>query len=80
MKAYTLRIEDGLLSTLKEMGIKEKKSVRGIILEALQQRIYARASKTQEFKERKVLERAALLASRLSREDVVRAIREDRGR
>ncbi len=80
MKAYTLRMENNLLSTLKELGIKEKKSIRDIILEALQQRLYARVSKTQELKERKILERAAFLASRLSREDVVKTIREDRRR
>lgn len=80
MKVYPLRMEDSLLSALKEMGIKERKSVRDIILEALQRQIYARASKTQELKERKMLERAAFLASRLSREDIVEAIRQDRGR
>ena len=80
MKVYTLRMEDSLLSVLKQIGIKEKKSIRDIILEALQQRLYARASKSEEFKEQKILQRAAFLANRLSKEDVVRAIREDRGR
>ena len=80
MKAYTLRIEENLLSTLKQIGIKEKKTIREIILDALQKRIHDRASKTQELKERKMLQRAALLAGRISKEDIVSAIREDRNR
>ena len=80
MKAYTLRMDDDLLSAVKQIGLKEKKSVKDIILEALKQRIYGRASKAQQIKERKVLERGALLASRLSDQQVVASIREDRDR
>ena len=80
MKVYTLRMDDDLLSAVKQMGLKEKKSVKDIILEALKQRIYGRASKAQQTKERKLLERAALLASRLSDQQVVASIREDRDR
>ena len=80
MKVYPLRMEDSLLSTLKQIGIKEKKSVRDIILEALQQRIYVRASKAHELKERKILERAAVLARRLTTQQVIDSIREDRER
>jgi len=80
MKAYTLRLEDQFLSTLKELGIKEKKSVRQIILEALHNRVNTRVSSAKELKERKMLERAAVLASRLPIEEVVKSIREDRQR
>ena len=80
MKAYTLRMEDELLDALKEVGLREKKSLKSIIIEALQDKLFARANKSQSLKEKKVLQRAAQLASRLSDEQVVASIREDRDR
>ena len=56
MKAYTLRMEDGLLTSIKQLGLKEKKSVKDIILEALQEKIYQRASKSQDLKEKKLFQ------------------------
>ena len=80
MKMYTLRLEDQLLSTLKEIGFKEKKSIKDIILEALREKIYKKSTISQNLKEKKMLERAAMLASRLSDEEIVASIREDRDR
>ncbi len=80
MKAYTLRMDDSLLMSIKQLGLKEKKTVKDIILEALQERIYQRASKSQDLKEKKLFERAAMLASRLSDKQVVASIHEDRDR
>lgn len=80
MKAYTLRMEDDILTALKEAGLKEKKSIRDIILEALREKLFARARKSQSLKEQKMLQRAAILASRLSDEEIVASIREDRKR
>ena len=80
MKAYTLRLEDELLSTLKEIGLKEKKSLKAIILEALQEKIFLRGKDSQSLKEKKLMQRAARLASRLSDEQIVSSIREDHGR
>ncbi len=80
MKAYTLRVEDDILSTLKEIGIKENRSVKDIILEAIEQCVSRRASKSQSLKEKTRLEWAARLAQRVPLEDIVRSIREDRGR
>ncbi len=80
MKAYTLRMEDQLLDTLKEIGLKEKKSLKAIIIEALRDKIFARSIKSQNFKEKKLMARAAHLASRLSDKEIVASIREDRNR
>ena len=80
MKVYTLRIEEELMSTLKEVGLKEKKSLRVIIIEALQAKIFARASKSESLKEQRMMERAARLASRLRDQDIVGSLREDRSR
>jgi len=80
MKAYTLRMEDQLLDTLKEIGLKERKSLKTIIIEALREKIFTRSIKSQSFKEKKLMVRAAHLASRLSDEEVVASIREDRNR
>ena len=80
MKAYTLRMEDELLTALKEVGLKEKKSLKSIILEAVHDKLFSRANKSQSLKEQKLLQRAAKLASRLSDEEVVASIREDRDR
>ena len=80
MKAYTLRLEDELLSTLKEIGLKEKKSLKAIIIEALQEKIFSRAKSSQSLGEKKLMQRAARLASRLSDEEIVSSVREDRSR
>lgn len=78
MKMYTLRLEDDLLSVVKQLGIKEKKSIKDIILEALRDKIYKKATASQNLKEKRMFERAAILARRLSDEQVVASIREDR--
>lgn len=80
MKAYTLRMEEDLMTALKEISIKEKKSLKVIILDALQNKIFSRMSKSDKLKEQKLLQRAAHLAHRLSDKDVLHSIREDRAR
>ena len=78
MKAYTLRLEDQLLTTLKEIGFKEKKSLKSIIIEALQEKIFKRGKNSQNLKEKKLMEKTARLASRLNDQQIIASIREDR--
>jgi hypothetical protein len=80
MKAYTLRMDEDMLTSIKQLGLKEKKSIKEIILEALQERVYQRATKSQDLKEKKLFQRAAMLASRLSDKQVLDSIHEDRNR
>jgi predicted DNA-binding ribbon-helix-helix protein len=78
MKAYTLRLEDQLLTILKEIGFREKKSLKSIIIEALQEKIFKRGKSSQNLKEKKLMEKAARLASRLNDQQIIASIREDR--
>ena len=80
MKAYTLRLEEDLMLALKQVSLKEKKSLKTVIIEALKTTIFKRTSKSESLKEQKLLQRAAHLAGRLSDADVMRSIREDRDR
>ena len=80
MKAYTLRLEDQLLMAIKEIGLKENKSLKQFIIEAIEEKLSKNTSKTEDLKRRKMYERAARLASRLTDEQVVASIREDRER
>ena len=80
MKAYTLRLDDHLLMSIKEIGLKENKSLKKFIIEAIEEKLSKNASKSEGFKRRKLYERAARLASRLTDEQVVASIREDRDR
>ena len=80
MKAYTLRLEEELMSTLKEIGLREKKSLKTIICEALREKIFSRGKNSQSLEEKKLMGRAARLASRLDDKEIVSSIREDRGR
>ena len=80
MKAYTLRLDDQLLMSIKEIGLKENKSLKRFIIEAIEEKISRQAPKSEDYKRRKMYERAARLASRLTDEQVVAYIREDRER
>ncbi len=80
MKAYTLRLDDRLLMSIKEIGLKENKSSKQFIIEAIEEKLSKYASKSEDLKRRKMYERAAHLASRLTTEQVVASIREDRER
>lgn len=80
MKAYTLRLDDQLLMSIKEIGLKENKSLKQFIIEAIEEKISRQASKHEDLKRRKMYERAARLASRLTDQQVVDSIREDRER
>lgn len=80
MKAYTLRLDDHLLRSIKEIGLKENKSLKQFIIEAIEEKLSKHASKSEDLKQRKLYERAARLASRLTTEQVVASIREDRER
>ena len=78
MKAYTLRLDDGILDALKHIGIKEKKSVREIVLELIEKKISQNVSNNESIKEQREMERAAKLLSRLPTEKVVESIRRER--
>ena len=78
MKAYTLRMEDQLLTAVKQLGLKQKKSIREIIIEALTRELFKESAGSESLKEKKMFERAAILAGRLSDEQIVASIRQDR--
>ena len=78
MKAYTLRMEDQLLTAVKQLSLKQKKSIREIILGALTKELFKKSADSESLKEKRMFERAAMLASRLSDEQIVASIREDR--
>ena len=83
MKAYTLRLDDHLLMSIKEIGLKENKSLKQFIIEAIEEKLSknaSKSSKSEDLKRRKMYERAARLASRLTDDQVVASIREDRDR
>ena len=80
MKAYTLRMEDGLLTALKELGIKEHKSMRNILLDAIAERLDRGASHNPSLKERQSWQKASRLARCIPLNDVVTTLREDRDR
>ena len=80
MKAYTLRMDDKLLSALKELGIRENKSMRDILLDAIAQRLDRGASRSKDLKERQSWERASRLARCIPLKNVVATLREDRDR
>jgi hypothetical protein len=78
MKAYTLRLDDGVLDTLKHIGIKEKKTIREIMLECIEKRISHRLSENESLKEQREMEKVAKLLSRLPTHKVVESIRKER--
>ena len=80
MKAYTLRMDEETLTALKQIGIKEHKTVKDIILDALQQRIHGKARQSQDMKEKRLLEHAAVLARKIPKDDILYSIHEDRQR
>ena len=80
MKAYTLRMDDKLLTALKELGIREHKSMRDILLDAIADRLDRGASRTRSLKERQSWEKASRLARCIPLKNVVSALREDRDR
>lgn len=80
MKAYTLRLKDRLLLAIKESGLKDNKSLKQFIIEAIEEKLSKNTTKTEDLKRRKMCERSARLASRLTTEQVVASIREDRER
>jgi hypothetical protein len=57
MKAYTLRLDDGVLDALKHIGIKEKKTVREIMLECIAKRISHSLSENESLKEQREMEK-----------------------
>jgi hypothetical protein len=78
MKAYTLRLDDGVLDALKHIGIKEKKTVREIVLECIEKRISHRLSEDESLNEQREMKTAAKLLSRLPAQTVVQSIRKER--
>ena len=80
MKAYTLRLEDHMWTQIKETCLKEKKSLKRFIFEALEEKFFKEASKSEDLKRKKLFQDAARLSRRLTTEQVVASIREDRDR
>lgn len=78
MKAYTLRMEDQELDALKQLGLKERKSIKDIIMELIRERVYKKTRNFQTLQEKKMLERVAKIARRVSDEEIVASIRHDR--
>jgi hypothetical protein len=78
MKAYTLRLDDGVLDALKHIGIKEKKTVREIVLECIEKRISHKLSEDESLKEQQEMEKVAKLLSRLPTQKVIESIRKER--
>ena len=80
MKAYTLRLDNDILTALKHIGLRESKTVREIMLDLIFKKISANASASEQIKEQRDLKKAAELLKRLPVKKVVSAIREDRER
>jgi hypothetical protein len=80
MKAYTLRLEDSVLDTLKHIGIKEQKNVREIVLDLIDRRISRGISDNESIKEQREMEKAVKLLERLPTQKVVQSIRRERER
>jgi len=80
MKAYTLRMDDNILGELKTIGIKEKKSIRKLLMDLIASRISKDAEKSDSIAEQRRLSRVQRLLQRLPEEQVTRSIREMRNR
>ncbi len=80
MKAYTLRMDDDILGELKTIGIKEKKSIRKLLMDLIASRISKDAEKSDNIVEQRRHSRVQKLLQRLPEEQVTRSIREMRNR
>ncbi|VAX37662.1 hypothetical protein MNBD_UNCLBAC01-1657 [hydrothermal vent metagenome] len=84
MKAYTLRIEDNLLNTLKHIGIETHKSVREILLDAAKKEIdfYKNIIKFENISNKEDLEakKISRILSKCSDKNIVTSIQSDRQR
>lgn len=78
MKAYTIRMDDSLLEQLKLKAVQEKTTIRQLVLDGINEIM-------KKKKKKKILtssesKRMSELCSRVSTEQVVQWIREDRDR
>ena len=80
MKAYTLRLEDDLMQSLKTLSRRTQRSMREIVSLALQKAVSGDAVAEEEAQYRRALARSARLYSRMDMDGVVTMIREDRER
>ena len=80
MKAYTLRLSDNVLTNLKFLSLHEKKTVRQILLEIIEERLRKKNTKKQHPEIKQSQQRMARLLQRVPLERVVESIREDRER
>jgi predicted transcriptional regulator len=80
MKAYTLRLEDDLMNSLKTLSRRTQRSMRDIVAEALKKAVSGDAVAEEEAQYRRSLAQTAKLFSRLDTESVVASLREDRAR
>jgi|GEM_PF-2302184 len=78
MKAYTLRIREEVLTALKHLGLKERKTVREILLELIERKLSSSMSKSESLKEQQNIEKVVCLLKRFPPNKVVQSIREDR--
>jgi ribosomal protein L5 len=80
MKAYTLRLDEETIDALKRLGLKEKKTIREIMLELIHQKISLAVSRSERIREQKELQDAMQLLNRLTTEKITDSIREDHQR
>ena len=76
MKAYTFRLEDDIFESLKYIGLKEKKPIRQILIELVQQRV-SKAIQSDEQKTKKQNKQVQELTNRVTIVEVIHSLRED---
>lgn len=84
MKAYTLRLDENTLKMLKYISIEEKKCIRDLLLELIQQRIASDSRLTEMLDSEKTwnkeLNSVIKILDKCRDEDFFQFIREDRKR
>ena len=84
MKAYTLRLDENTLKMLKYISIEEKKCIRDLLLELIQERIASDSRLTEMLDSEKVWDkernRVMKILNKCRDKDFFQFIREDRER
>lgn len=84
MKAYTLRLDENTLKMLKYISIEEKKCIRDLLLELIQQRIASDSRLTEMLDSEKAwdkeLNSVIEILDKCRDKDIFQFIREDRKR
>ena len=79
MKAYTLRLDTQILDNLKYISLQEKKSIRQILIELIEQRLNNKMTKDLT-KQQQEFKKISSLLNRISSVSMTESIREDRHR